>query len=244
MATTTNYNWTTPDDTDLVKDGASAIRSLGTDVDTTTKNLNPSTTLGDVEYRSSTANTNTRLGIGTTGQVLTVAGGVPSWATPASGGGITLLSTTTLSGSSTTISVSASIYKNIYVLITGVSMNSTASMILKTNSSNNITDGGGSASYGSGADPLFYQDNNLKVSWQNMWASDAINAFAITIFNNNSSTENKNFHCASGYRDSSNRRAADTSSGIIRDTDAITSLVIALTANSFSSGTAKVYGVS
>jgi hypothetical protein len=81
MATTTNYGWTTPDDTALVKDGAAAIRTLGSSVDTTTKNLNPSTTLGDIEYRSSTANTNTRLGIGTTGQVLTVAGGVPSWAT-------------------------------------------------------------------------------------------------------------------------------------------------------------------
>jgi hypothetical protein len=80
MATTTNYGWTTPDDTALVKDGASAIRSLGTSVDTTTKNLNPSTTLGDIEYRSSTANTNTRLGIGSSGQVLTVAAGVPSWA--------------------------------------------------------------------------------------------------------------------------------------------------------------------
>ena len=81
MATTTNYGWTTPDDTDLVKDGAAAIRTLGSAVDTTTKNLNPSTTLGDIEYRSATANTNTRLGIGSTGQVLTVAGGVPTWAT-------------------------------------------------------------------------------------------------------------------------------------------------------------------
>jgi hypothetical protein len=85
MATTTNYGWTTPDDTALVKDGAAAIRTLGSSVDTTTKALNPSTTLGDIEYRSSTANTNTRLGVGSTGQVLTVAGGVPSWATPASG---------------------------------------------------------------------------------------------------------------------------------------------------------------
>ena len=85
MATTTNYGWTTPDDTALVKDGASAIRTLGSSVDTTTKNLNPSTTLGDIEYRSSTANTNTRLGIGSTGDVLTVAGGVPTWAAPAGG---------------------------------------------------------------------------------------------------------------------------------------------------------------
>jgi hypothetical protein len=80
MATTTNYGWTTPDDTALVKDGASAIRTLGTSVDTTTKNLNPSTTLGDIEYRSSTANTNTRLGIGSSGQGLQVVAGVPSWA--------------------------------------------------------------------------------------------------------------------------------------------------------------------
>jgi hypothetical protein len=81
MANTTNYNWETPDDTDLVKDGAAAIRTLGSSVDTTTKALNPSTTLGDIEYRSATANTNTRLGIGTTGQVLSVVGGVPAWAT-------------------------------------------------------------------------------------------------------------------------------------------------------------------
>jgi hypothetical protein len=82
MATTTNYGWATPDNTDLVKDGALAIRTLGSSVDTTTKALNPSTTLGDIEYRSATANTNTRLGIGSTGNVLTVAGGVPSWAAP------------------------------------------------------------------------------------------------------------------------------------------------------------------
>ena len=35
MATTTNYSWTTPDNTAYVKDGASAIRSLGSSVDST-----------------------------------------------------------------------------------------------------------------------------------------------------------------------------------------------------------------
>jgi len=35
MATTTNYGWTTPDNTAYVKDGASAIRTLGSSVDTT-----------------------------------------------------------------------------------------------------------------------------------------------------------------------------------------------------------------
>lgn len=35
MATTTNYGWTTPDNTSLVKDGAAAIRTLGSSADTT-----------------------------------------------------------------------------------------------------------------------------------------------------------------------------------------------------------------
>jgi len=34
MATTANYSWSTPDDSALVKDGASAIRALGTAIDT------------------------------------------------------------------------------------------------------------------------------------------------------------------------------------------------------------------
>ena len=42
------------------------------------------TTTGDTIYASS-ANTPARLGVGSTGQVLTVAGGVPTWATPAAG---------------------------------------------------------------------------------------------------------------------------------------------------------------
>jgi hypothetical protein len=101
MATTTNYSWETPDDTDLVKDGAAAIRTLGSSIDTTTKALNPSTTLGDIEYRSATANTNTRLGIGSTGNVLTVAGGVPVWAAPAGGGKVLQVVSATYSTSTT-----------------------------------------------------------------------------------------------------------------------------------------------
>lgn len=42
------------------------------------------TTTGDIYYASS-ANTPARLAVGSSAQVLTVAGGVPSWATPASG---------------------------------------------------------------------------------------------------------------------------------------------------------------
>lgn len=49
----------------------------------TTGMTNPMTTTGDTIY-SSSGSTPARLGIGSTGQVLTVAGGVPTWAAPAS----------------------------------------------------------------------------------------------------------------------------------------------------------------
>lgn len=35
MALSPNYGWVEPDDTDLVKDGASAMRDLGDDADAT-----------------------------------------------------------------------------------------------------------------------------------------------------------------------------------------------------------------
>ena len=131
MATTTNFGWETPDDTDLVKDGAAAIRTALGGVDTSFVDLkggttgqvlakasntdldfvwsadaagmtNPMTTTGDTIY-SSSGSTPARLGIGTTGQVLTVAAGLPAWATPALGGDWTQAATGSMTGTSITI---------------------------------------------------------------------------------------------------------------------------------------------
>ena len=60
MATTTNFGWSTPDNTAYVKDGASAIRTLGSSIDTTVNafsrgkvlsvvNLNSTSLTGGVE---------------------------------------------------------------------------------------------------------------------------------------------------------------------------------------------------
>jgi hypothetical protein len=114
MATTTpNFGWPVPTSSDLVKNGATAIEGLGDAIDASLLDLkggttgqvlaktsgtdmdftwttssagmtNPMTTTGDTIY-SSSGSTPARLGIGTTGQVLTVSGGVPTWAT--AGGG-------------------------------------------------------------------------------------------------------------------------------------------------------------
>jgi hypothetical protein len=50
--------------------------------------LNPMTTIGDIIYESGTS-TASRLGIGSTGQVLTVVSGIPAWATPAASSPLT-----------------------------------------------------------------------------------------------------------------------------------------------------------
>lgn len=82
----------------------------------TTGMTNPMTTTGDTIY-SSSGSTPARLGIGSTGNVLTVAGGVPTWAAPASGGGMTLIETLALSGSSVTSSTIAGTYTDLQIII-------------------------------------------------------------------------------------------------------------------------------
>jgi len=81
------------------------------------------TTTGDIYYASS-ANTPARIGIGSSGQVLTVASGIPSWATASGGGSLTLHSTTAMSGNTVSISLPASSagYKKLILLIVGWTM--------------------------------------------------------------------------------------------------------------------------
>jgi hypothetical protein len=78
---TTNYGFVLPTATDLVTDLPADFDVALQGVDTRLKALQPGTTLGDLSYSSATANTNTRLPIGTSGQVLAVSGGVPAWTT-------------------------------------------------------------------------------------------------------------------------------------------------------------------
>ena len=81
---TSNYGFVLPTSTDLVTDLPADFDVALQGVDTRLKALQPGTTLGDIAYSSATANTNTRLPIGTSGQVLAVSGGgVPAWTTTA-----------------------------------------------------------------------------------------------------------------------------------------------------------------
>ena len=291
MATTTNYGWDTPDDTDLVKDGAAAIRTLGSSIDTTTKNLNPETTLGDLAYRSATANVNTRLALGTANQVLRVNSGgtAPEWATtadqtplttkgdlfgfdtadaripvgtnghiltadstqslgvkwaaPASGGGMTLLSTTTLSGASTTISSINQTYVNLQIFITGMTnATSAATPDIQFN---------GSGSNFTGVE--LYNSNTTagtgaltSTSFKFITAptrTDANNFWGITIFNYASTTAYKGAFSVMGATRNAGGEASGSNFGYIKTNSAISSLVITNPGGNWSAGTVLIYGV-
>lgn len=243
MATTTNYGWTTPDDTALVKDGASAIRSLGTSVDTTTKNLNPSTTLGDIEYRSSTANTNTRLGIGSTGQVLTVNGGVPSWATPASGGSMTLLSTTTLTGATTTISNIDQTYQKLYITVSGFSGDLNSKLFCRPNNNTTAVWAVAVSTIGSTVDTKLEGDTVPVSAGLTVLQTNTNNIMVFQFDDYASSSIYKGLTGHVQLQASSGSAAAGFYGGAFRSNTAITSLVFVPSANTLSSGTVKVYGV-
>jgi hypothetical protein len=285
MATTTNYGWTTPDDTALVKDGAAAIRTLGTSVDTTTKNLNPSTTLGDIEYRSSTANTNTRVGIGSSGQaltvvagvpswaasatsvltttgdilyasaantlarraigstgdVLTVSGGLPTWATPASGG-MTLLSTTTLSGTSTTISSIPHTYNSLFIVVSGLTY-TTSNGKFRCLPNSSTTEAAYSGVAAATAKSTSATSINLDFD-QDIDRTVATNAWAITFNNYASTTAIKPFTFYGRFLQAGPADRPVEAAGAFCSNTAITSLVFDCQGTrTMSTGTVLLYGV-
>jgi hypothetical protein len=129
---TTNYGFVLPTSSDLVTDLPADFDVALQGVDTRLKALQPGTTLGDLAYSSATANTNVRLPIGSNGNLLTISGGVPAW-TSAAGGGMTLLSTTTASGSSTSVSITPTGYNEIVIVTTDLTLTTDGDLFLRIN---------------------------------------------------------------------------------------------------------------
>ena len=166
---TTPFGWQMPTNTDLVTDLPADFEVFGQAVATSMQDLlggttgqvlkkntnadmdfvwsadaagmtNPMTTTGDVIY-SSSGSTPARLGIGSAGNVLTVASGVPSWAAPA-GGGMTSLASGSMAAASTGVDLTSisSAYEDLILVASGLSftgINANVSLRLNNDSGNN-----------------------------------------------------------------------------------------------------------
>ena len=155
MANTPSFNWQTPDDTSLVKDGASAIRTLGnaidssmtdlkggttgqvlskasnTDMDFTWSSIDPLTILdakGDL-ITATAADTPARLAVGTNDQVLMADSSTATglkWGS-VSAGGMTLISRQTPSASTGfSFSSISGTYTDLYIRWAGLYVSNTS----------------------------------------------------------------------------------------------------------------------
>ncbi len=256
MPTTTNYGWTTPADTDLVKDGASAIRTLGTAIDTTVFN-NAGAAIaktivdakGDI-IAATAADTVARLAVGANDTVLTADSSTATglkWAAPSSGG-LTLLSTTTLSSTSTTISGISGSYTNLMFFVYGVNLSGSNEFRVKPNNSGSITDNcglGRQDGFGTGIVGATNDDIRLDYTsnTRDLGSGNTDNFFSFVINNYASASTYKTFHGNGGYNNSAGNRCAFLEGGIFKSNTAISSLVFTAGGATFNAGTVLVYGV-
>ena len=275
MATTTNFGWETPDDTDLVKDGASAIRTLGNGIDTSFVDLKGGTTGQVLSKNSNTdldftwvaqddsnaiqnaivdakgdlitataADTPSRLAVGANDTVLTADSSTATglkWAAPASGG-MTLISSTSLSGSSVTLSSIPGTYNNLQIIIAGVTTSTANSYYqLKINNTDSGTYAGGLRN------ATASNQGNTEVRITNAFnalRTSAVNVWTITIYDYASTARRKSLQWAALYTDSGSNIISDNWAGAWNSTDAITSLVFTNNnLDTFNGGTILLYGV-
>ena len=253
MPTTTNYGWTTPADTDLVKDGASAIRTLGTAIDTTVFN-NASAAIaktivdakGDI-IAATAADTVSRLAVGANDTVLTADSSTATglkWAAVPSGS-LTLLSTTTCSGTFTEVTSISQSYTDLYVTVENVTWNtSAASGQVRTNLTT-------SASYKIWLDASMTTTSDATYigvlnDGANAWSrTGALNLTTLYIQNYASTTSYKNFTCCATYlADGGTSDRIGLAIGGFGSSTAIDSFRFDLDGGqTMTAGTIKVYGV-
>jgi hypothetical protein len=245
MATTTNYSWTTPDDTALVKDGAAAIRTLGSSVDTTVKNLNPETTLGDIAYRSSTANVKTRLGLGTAGQVLTVNSGAtaPEWKT-ITAGGLTLISTTVISNAlTTTISSIPSTYKSLRIVVANyIPVNDGVGGVMRFNTDLNVNRHKSLTGWGASSGSFDAQHFTVFNGNDNS-VSNSLTIIDVPDYSNTTTWKMAQITCLNTNSTTTTNYNFDTYFGFYNQTAAINAVSFVASTGNISSATIYLYGV-
>ena len=202
---------------------------------------------GDI-IAASAADTVARLAVGANDTVLTADSTAATglkWATPAAGG-MTLLSTTTLSGASTTISSISGSYTNLQIFIYGMTNNTAQGQFKLTFNSlgnnNNytiiqFTNNATLATQINQNDAIYftYSTDNISRNYAN-------NFFSLTV-NNYASTASMKSYNINGYYQGNNWNQGVNGGGGFNNTAAISQIVLSNTGGTFSAGTCLVYGV-
>jgi hypothetical protein len=160
------------------------------------------------------------------------------WDTPATGG-MTLLSTTTLSGATTTISSISGAYNSLKIYIYGAT-NATGNGDFRCapNGSTNIVQS--SCECNTGISQI--NSSYLFISGSGtaqMLRTDANNSFSLTINNYADTSSYKSFFVVGGYETT----ASVNNWGVIKTNSAISSLVFSNSGGNHSAGTVLIYGV-
>jgi hypothetical protein len=227
MPTTTNFGWTTPADTDLVKDGAAAIRTLGNGVDTSFLDLKGGTT---GQLLSKTSNTDLDF----------------TWTTPAAGGGLTLISTTNYTSGSAALTISSipTTYKNLYVLWSGFYPSAnTGSVFLRVNgdtASNYVRVGPGGNQYAF-ATSLGLNAWTVPTFSTNI-AYRAVSWIQIPNYATTSTGKIIDFTFTSIFDAATANNAGFSESGLYIGTSAITSISLNTGTGTWDGGVALLYG--
>lgn len=198
------------------------------------------TTAGDIIYRNSTVPT--RLGIGTAGQILTVNSGAtaPEWQT-LSAGGMTLLSTTTLSSTSTTISISGSGYTNLQIVVSG--MTTTANNDYPRMDLNGVS-GAVYLSGTQGASTVASTNLYWCTGAHEMLKTGGNNVWVVNVYNNASTSYYKALQSFSYGKNYASADVASNQGGAFLSNSAISSVTITtISGNTFTAGQVKIYGV-
>jgi len=197
------------------------------------------TTTGDIIYASS-ANTPARLAIGSNGKVLTVASGIPSWATPSSGS-MTLLSTTTLSSATTTVSSINQTYKHLYIEILGIDTTAFNPTINYQTNSGGFTFNITQAASQTGVN--YYNTSGTVGNAQNYGGAQPVNKAAIYIYDYTDAVNRKVGSFNQYWINEGGAPIYFNGQFVTNHATAVTSFSMVVSTGSFDAGTIKVFGV-
>jgi hypothetical protein len=164
------------------------------------------------------------------------------WAAPSSGG-MTLLSTTTLSGTSVTVSSISADYTDLYIFFAGLNMSGQTKIQAYFNNNSAIIDSTGTNGVSTSNYLNGPQNSFIQFNYGDFQGTDGNNAFSIRVNNYANTSYYKTFQSTFGGVEYSNNNARSQFGGVIKTNSAISTFnLINSDARTFT-GNLKIYGV-